>query len=257
MGMAKKNGFTIIETTLAVAITGLLVAGILFSTGNAVGAQRYRDSVSSLQSFLQAQYALVSNVRNDNLGNTSCQGVVQPRGQSNCVILGLYITNDNPVAIGTKTTRLLVKTITGVIPTSGSPDNLDDVAVFTFAGLNGNPGYNAVVSTIPAETSSYDIEWSSSIVKVGSNDPMSFSLLILRSPSSGYVKTFINKTTAVLDNQIQSMLITQSSLGNSLKMCITDFDLSVPKKRAVHVNANASSASGVELLNEETSGCEI
>jgi len=93
-----RDGFTIIETMLFLGITGLLIVGILAGTGNSISIQRYRDSVTSLQSMLQMQYSNVENVSNNSVAAKSCGAKTSPRGQSDCVILGRFIsTTDGKV----------------------------------------------------------------------------------------------------------------------------------------------------------------
>lgn len=253
MGISKRAGFTIIETMLFLGVTGLLILGILGSTGGAVSKQRYRDSVSSLQAFFQNEYSTVSNVYNGNTGTTPCGAQVSARGQSNCVILGRYIT---ATPISNRSYKLLARTVIGTIP-AGSPEVLNDVQVFTAAGNGPQPGYN--IRVLPAtamDSVDYSVEWDANMVISGTNSAMSFSTLILRSPASGYIKTFVHPTTVVSDGQIQAGLVSvASSLTQPLKICVTDYDYTISVKRAVFINTDASSASGVELLTENSSGC--
>lgn len=253
MGISKRAGFTIIETMLFLGITGLLIFGILGSTGSAVSKQRYRDSVSSLQAFLQNEYATVSNVYNSNSGTTPCGAQVSARGQSNCVILGRYIT---ATPISGRSSKLLARTVIGTIP-AGSPEVLNDVQVFTAAGNGSQAGYNIrVLPSTANDTIDYGVEWEANMVNPGSNVAMSFSALVLRSPASGYVKTFINPTSVISDGQLQSGLVSvAASLTQPLRICVIDYDRSTTVKRSVFINTGASSASGVELLTENTSGC--
>src|SRR5438105_2731886 len=104
MGTKTETGFTIIETMLFLAVTGLLAMGILVGSGVAIGQQRYRDSVNSLKSYIQQQYSEVTNVANDRTKTWTCDanGNVttgdatssEARGTSDCVVLGRFITVD-------------------------------------------------------------------------------------------------------------------------------------------------------------------
>src|SRR5680860_466471 len=114
-----KNGFTIIETMLFLGISGMLIVGILIGTGTSINVQRYHDSVTSFKSFLQQQYSDVSNIRNESITNPCYGDETQnnPRGQSDCVVLGRYITTLDSKSF-------TVKSVIGYIPAySLSPDN--------------------------------------------------------------------------------------------------------------------------------------
>jgi len=238
MKLSNQTGFTIIETMLFLGITALLVMGVLVGTGTSINIQRYRDSVSSLQSVLQQQFSEVSNVSNDSLSN-DCYGdgsTNNPRGQSNCVILGRLITTANSRVLS-------IKNIIGRIPSDSVAASNDVEAL---------QQYNVQISPIAGET--YEIEWGSSVVKPGGNIPMVFSILILRSPSSGVVRTFINTDKVIADNAVPT-LINQTALITPAKMCIDSNGLFTGARTAVEIMASAASASGVEVLGEATSGC--
>ena len=75
-----RGGFTIIEATLFLAISGLLIVALLVGTSNSVARHRYNDSVNSFADFLRSQIADVQNYKS-------------PGGTSNviCYISGDYV----------------------------------------------------------------------------------------------------------------------------------------------------------------------
>src|SRR5690606_23016561 len=100
MGIRSQEGFTIIETTLFLAISGLLILMIVAGTGMSLNIQRYRDAVESFKSLVQQQYADLSSVQNGRDKNWTCDTsstVVENgsddtlRGQSDCFIVGKYL----------------------------------------------------------------------------------------------------------------------------------------------------------------------
>lgn len=249
MKLSNKAGFTIIETMLFLSITGLLAVGILIGTGTSINLQRYRDSVTSLQSILQQQYSEVANVSNDNNGTYLCNGSgvsvalgsAVPRGQSNCVVLGRYITT-------TSSTQLSIKSIVG-FQTITNPVS-DDVAALGQYKL----------AVLPIDSETYEVEWGSSFVKPSLPLPggdMNFSILILRSPLSGVIRTFIDssKVVAVTNFAPATPFVDQSHLGRSAKICVNSNGLFTGTRMAVLVNANATSANDIEMLGDATSGC--
>jgi len=232
MKFSNETGYTIIETMLFLGISGLLVTGILAGAGASINTQRYRDSVSSLQSVLQQQYSEVSNVSNDGTSG-SCDS--KPRGQSDCVILGRYITT-----IDGK--NLLIQDVIGKTPSS-SVSSLNDVEIFK------ENGYTIQISS--SGNTTYVIEWSSSLVNE-SNIPKLFSMLILRSPNSGIVRTFLANNPIV---GIQTLLTKEALLNTEVKMCVDSNGLFTGARMAVQVMKNIAGASGIEVLEEAGSGC--
>lgn len=247
--MKRRNikGFTIIETMLFLAISGLLVTLILAGTGSSISRQRYRDSLTSLQATLQEQYSKVANVNNDRNNDWICDsssGAVTQvatgsgvnRGQSNCVILGKYIT---PSANGKS---LTIKTVVGSVPSTAGLINSDIIA------LNK---YGMRVSPTMVET--YNLPWDVVMQRSGSTTVSSFSMLILNSPLSGDVRTFIDNTTIVGDLLIKN-LITQANLSNSLTVCLSYNGMLTSNRSSVVVNAGASSSNDIETFGDN-SGC--
>ncbi|MBC7943578.1 hypothetical protein H7X68_03725 [Candidatus Saccharibacteria bacterium] len=240
-----KSGFTVIETMLFLAVTGVLVVAILAGTGTSINIQRYRDSITSLQSVLQDQYSEVINVRNEVAGQSLiCDadanittGVGLARGQAECVLLGRLITT----ADDNKTLKMSA-VVGHISPTA--PLDSSDLATLKNYKLN----------ILPISSQDYAIEWGSSLVQPGGNNPLAFSILILRSPSSGVVRTFIDSRRAVASGEIVT-LVEASNLTQSLKACVDAGGLFGANKMAVGLTANATSASGVEVFGEGNSGC--
>ena len=93
------DGFTIIEVILFLAITGLMVAGMLVGVTVALRQQQYRDAVQSFAHFLKDQYSRVISVENDRNARAICPiaGATNDgaRGQSQCVIVGRYVVSQD------------------------------------------------------------------------------------------------------------------------------------------------------------------
>lgn len=239
-----KRGFTIIETMLFLAISGALMMALLIGTGASIRNQRYRDSVTYLQSVLQDQYAKVSSVRNDRNNDFTCNessGVspapangIQP-GQSDCIILGRLIVPDD----GGKS----LKTYSVV---AGEPTG--NIAVDDFNTL-----HNYKLMVFSSSEESYDIPWGASMKSEEKNSDR-FSILILKSPLSGVIRTFIDLDHAVSSTAMPDYMVTTDNLSNPVTICV-DSNGGANIKSAVRVNAGAANASGVETLGEG-SGCE-
>lgn len=247
MKASGKFGFTIIETVLFLGVTGLLIFGILAGTGNSISAQRYKDSVASLYAMLQKQYANVLTVENARNPDWKCDsgGISKPvsggvsRGKTECVLLGKLITSSND---GGKTSVLKIKNVVGIPGPSYAISN-NDVEALT--------QYSMVV---PSDLwqDEYLINWGYSLYNTNRSQ-MNFSMLILQSPSSGAIRTFINPAAVVGDNAVKS-LVSSTYLANELKICVKSAFNSSYDKLGVLVNKGASSANAIERLGDN-SGC--
>ncbi len=241
-----QKGFTIIETMLFLGITGLLVMGILVGTGAAINIQRYRDSVSSLKSVLQQQYTNVSNVSNSRTSSWVCDNNGQviesdsggiPRGQSDCVILGKFITTiDNQ--------NLVVRDVVGSTSEKTVPSN----------DLEALQKYNLRVSSVDFSGENYRLDWGSTLAVPESGANATFSILILKSPASGAVRTFIDPSSVVADNSVGN-LVSATALGSSLRVCVDSQGMFGGGQAAIFIVPGATGPSGVETLGEATSGC--
>lgn len=229
MKRLNNSGFTIIETMLVLAITGLLVAGVMIGVSSSINAQRYRDSVVSLQSILQRQYLDVVNVVNDgSIGN--CVGVSN-RGQSDCIVLGRYITNNGNSEI--KIQNVYAKNM----PLSSS----DDMTMIS----------SPLVSYSASDYEMYSVEWGALLNNISKTN-INFSVLIIRLPISGTVRTFIDNTNS--NANIKDMIL--STLPASpLKICLNPNGMNGGAISAVQINVNSANASGVETIGDGVSGC--
>lgn len=246
-------GFTIIETMLFLAISGALVVALLAGTGASINIQRYRDATESFKSLLQSQYGEILSVNNDRENNWTCDSdaktTEQPttlvKGQSDCVLLGRYITITGPA--------ISISSVTGY-PTGSSSVGSD------ISRLISN--YNLNVSTVNLEQS--EMEWGTSIAwpKEGSQGSetkadgttRSIAILLLRSPNSGLVYTFTADTVPdeVSSATLKNMLVTGVNstppyVGQKARyLCIDSGGLFTTSTQAVYISAYATGPTAVE-----------
>jgi len=239
-------GFTIIETMLFLGLTGILVMAMLVGTGTAIGAQRYQDSAVSLRAVFQQQYADVMTVANDRSSEWVCNNQAEVdeasvgggigRGQSDCVILGKYISSDDG-------TNIDISTVVGRIPSESVAGDNDLTAI-----EEHQP------SISPIFPQSYSPDWGGILNPPESDELASFSVLIIRSPSSGVVRTFIDPDSAVANRNIRSLL-TQESLNSELEVCLNPDGVTLVKRIALAIAPGATSANAVEIRGEELTSC--
>lgn len=93
MKAQNQHGFTIIEVSLFLGVSTLLMVGLLSGITAAVNRQRFTDSVQSTQAFLQKQFSETINVVNNRPANPgiggNCDETGAPgTGASSCIIIG-------------------------------------------------------------------------------------------------------------------------------------------------------------------------
>lgn len=238
MKTQSQSGFTIIEVMLFLAVTGMLTIGILVGSSATLGQQRYRDSVNSLKGFIQEQYGQIANVVNSQTKNPICSKTgskltlgadnIQDRGTSECVMMGRLL--------------LVEPTQVTAYEVIGRPE----------AGAAGDSDTEALKNYLYATSSSEvkDISWGAVVVEPKTTDGLTASILILRSPLSGSIMTYVkdgdNKPAAMIDdaNMVQKDLCVDSQ-GFA----------GIGRRMAVRINAGASGQSAIEIPLEEDNVC--
>jgi len=253
MGKHFTRGFTIIETMLVLAITGAMIAGLLVGVGSSISAQRYKDSVASFRALLQDQYSEVMNVSNDRDTNLTCDAAANisesnggpAPGQSDCVLLGKYIS-----IVGEDITTAVV---VGYIPPNTSPTGASDVSAIKDSYILGI-STGSIVKT--------SLEWGAQIAwpqgESGAT-PRRLGVLIVRSPNSGTNYTFttdsVNDIDSVSSATLKSMLVENTSAvpGQAARtVCIDPNGASVPERLAVYIGEAANGPSSIESRSNIT-----
>lgn len=249
-----QRGFTLIEVILFFAITGLMFVGIFAAASASVNQQRYKDSVTSLIAKLQEQYAAVVNVSNERqLEVGVCASAAsQTQGRSECAIIGRYITGSGgsltvaPV-IAThdyqRTAAPFASYLDGV-EKSGSSYASIDTAVLGLASPK-------VVETMKDD---YQVPWDANIVttRAQGSAPYAFTLLAVRSPYSGAIRTFISRQPDASMTQLLTDSAAQYGMIDGNVMCI-DGGYAMGKL-AVEILPGTTSAAGVRLKGD-TNDC--
>jgi type II secretory pathway pseudopilin PulG len=248
MGINSNRGFTIIEVMLFLAVTGALAIGILASAGVSISQQRYRDSVNSLKSLLQTQYNEVTNVINSRGQDWTCnsaaniadtpEGAGQPRGTSECVVLGRLLT------INETGTLITQATVVGYrqLGATTAPSDVQELQT----------NYTMAVSPINQETT--EVSWGAQIVEPKTTTPMPLSMLVVRSPLSGALLTF---TADGIQTNVKGM-VTMANMQQTRDLCVNpDTGTFVGQRRLeVKIGAFANSQSAISIPVESESVCD-
>ena len=183
---------------------------------------------------MQDQYTETINTRNGTTSTTcGATGKTSNRGQGDCVLLGKYITSSPDGK------KLITYPIYGYTTAKDVTDDLSTLQK-----------YEMYLLTSSGED--YPIEWGVSM-KNASVSSASFTLAILRSPSSGVIRTFVSNTNSAA--LTKAALINSSAMQTDLLICLDFNDLTnIGSRKGVKVLAGSSSTSGVLFIGDN-SGC--
>lgn len=249
MGKHKQAGFTIIEVSLFLAISGLLAVLLLAGWTATINNQRFRDSVRSSQSFIQQQYSLVYAVENGRDSTMRCGSDNRievgsggrSRGQSECVLLGRYIfikdgtTMASSAVIGRDTST----------STSLRSDQTEVESISEF-----NPRRSDI--NIGQSETDFTIPWQS-VISNNAGVGRSIAIAIIRSPQSGIVHTFVANVSGDTPPAVDSIISTANERQET--MCFdagTGFNA---PSLAVRLAKGAASQDGVQVVEPAAGGC--
>ncbi len=240
------SGFTIIEVMLFLAISGLMIVGMFVGISGSINRQRYDDAVSSFQDYIQGQYNIVDNVRNNRPDSYICSGGSistgsgMNRGTSDCTLAGRLITTTDgsnfvsePV-IATGTTLVTDST---------------EVALLDSLGLTRMP------TGASRDDDTYRLAWSTRVYAgIGTKATLSThtaQLLILRIPTSGVIRTYFrtSSSTAPL-NQLWNAPPT-----DQLLLCVEPDGLTMANANGVKVLKNAVNTNSVQFITAGEGAC--
>ena len=247
-----KLGFTLIEVSLFLAISGLLFFAITLGVQNSIYQQRKNDSVQSFIEFLRGAYDEVLNVQND----------ATTGGKSDNAIYGkLIVFGENVNLAGGQAEKNEIFTYSVV-------GKIGDVESGRTLKMLKDLEANVVSQTDEGKTlagfaSSYEPKWSA---EVETTDKQQFKgmLLIVRHPTSGAVNTYFNNNVIQINEAIQTGTVSILSDSNIDGYQIRDVDFCINTEPGnsnalrsdIRLMANARNASGVELMTDEESLCK-
>jgi type II secretory pathway pseudopilin PulG len=239
MNAQKHTGFTIIEVTLVLAISSLMLLLMMTGITLAVQRQRFSDSVNGTQSYLQQQFNYTQNVIN-NRSVLSCDPnspgdtlAADPsvRGASGCLIIGKLIeirTGGDESTVATY--DVIGKDVDAAIPPYDAYSDLQLIRAIS---------PTAIKQSTP--DSSYNVPWGAQISALkdadsaGGNDSPTPFIALLRSPRSGVIhiyKIAINQADFTDPSQTKRQLSAnigdlniQEVANDSIKMCLSSADL--------------------------------
>lgn len=255
-----KLGFTLIEVSIFLAITGVLFVGVTMGVQTSINQQRYNDAVQNFMEFLRSTYSNVSNVQS-----------VLGRGNSEKAIYGKMVTfGESYNLAGDKINpgdAIFSYTVIGNIGNSESGNVLQSLK---------NLDANVVVKNAEGElkiaglAESYVPRWSSQIEVPCSGDtceykPFTGTLLIVRHPGSGIVYTFYSSEVVEVNRGIRldgavslnTILDPDSSQMDQIDFCVNQNPGVASIRGDVRIMKGARNASGVELIPEEEGVCRI
>lgn len=213
----KQGGFTVIEVTIFVAISGLLLAVALLGTGATIRSVRFSDSVRSLQSYFQTQYDQIINGVNPRTGQEACQNsqvdttipTGQAPGTSGCLLLGKYMH----FSLGSDTVQSYY--VVGSEPTSVPSDATDEELIQM---------YNPHIVTTP-EDENYLIPWGATIsgTKRLSDGREVTGYALLRSPRSNKIISYTFSANG-LGNNLSSVVSDSNNTQKTTNICVKSSD---------------------------------
>lgn len=250
MGTQKTRGFTIIETMLFLAISGVLIVSMVAGVGVTIQIQRYRDAVETFKSQLQDQYSELASVKNERDNTWTCDNLAQTvengnevRGQSRCVLLGRYMT--------------IVSSTVTIYSVVGYPATNQSTIGNDIAKLRAN--YTLNISTVTKEESTLEwgaqIAWPSQGTEAQSpTTPRSIALLFIRSPDSGQIYTFSSDAVPVAPtpDSLRAMLVAGETIPGQVArtLCIDSGGALTAGDSSIFIYPYANGPSSIETRSD-------
>lgn len=231
------SGFTLIEVMLFLAISGLMLSGLLIAISGTINRQRYQDAVYSFQDYMQGQYNLVTNTINDRSTKYQCapgSGIAPGDsyvGTSDCTIVGRFVTTSD----GSSITSVPLYSMSTAYNTTGN-----EAALLTSMNLGVAPD-----DDMGEYHDNYTMAWNTLLYADKNNKAASrsFSMLLVRLPTTSVIHTYI-VAKSIPTNKL-SDIWTGTATTN---LCVDSNQLISTGSNGVKVTSQASNSSGIQFI---------
>ncbi len=217
---AFRRGFTIIEVMLFLALSGILLVGILGGLGGNIARQRYNDAVQDVVSIMKDQYSFVSDTEvaaRSSADNSNCYALITDdvtngaawrgksdayRGRTNCVVYGAVISlNEHYI----ETTELIGRDYRSEVrrlEDTSTPvsDNLTDIQilkdvvhannVFLHCNVDASGNRSGCFVRSGDKSRIQHVKWGVRLLDEEGN-PLKKTMIIFRSPRDGSIRTYV------------------------------------------------------------------
>ena len=262
----QKHGFTIVEVSLFLALSGFLMVGLIVGANISISRQRYNDSVNNLVDFIRGAYADTLNVANDN----------EKSGRSKTAVYGKLLTfgepglDNNRAASTIYSYDIVGKAISSSAATS--PTVLEMLKNELEANIIKSEQHAGIYTNSFYNIKPYNIPWDGELQNPNNADGsinrnlFTGAVLIVRSPTTGGIRTYIYRGTVsgfhkAADLQSNYASVFRTFLNQfregQLDMCLESPDNNLNNRRNFRILERANNSTGVTIvgLDEEDSKC--
>ena len=179
----KKHGFTLIEVSIFLAVTGALFAAITIGVQNSIYQQRYNDTVQGFVDFLSDLYSEVVNVQSGGDGRS------EDAIYGKLVTFGDYTSRDEA-----DTSKQIIRTYDVLAKAVNSCEvgNLTTLDLLRYDDMGTNvvrQNADGIYEPIGI-VEDYTPRWAARVEKTDSYQDFVGSLLIVRNAQTGVVQTY-------------------------------------------------------------------
>lgn len=225
-----------IEVILFLAISGLMMLGVIVGVSGSINRQRYDDASSTLLDYMQSQYNLVDNVRNNRPNDRICNsggfssGSNQVRGTSDCTVAGRLIVSTDGKSIYSRPVYSLTTPLVNATT---------EVEILNGLSLKTAP------DDIKNDDENFELPWQTRVYTDKNNKSTSnnFSVLIVRLPTNGLTRTYITTNTITDLSSLWS-----GSTPIQLNICVDTAGLTGAPATGAKVIKGAANSNGVQFI---------
>lgn len=256
----KRRGFTLIEVSLFLALTGALFVMVAVGVANSIYQQRFNDAVQDFAEFFRGVYGGAENVQN-NIGGG--------RSEDKAIYGKLVVFGAEEDLAGAE------------------DSNIDKQAIFTYDVIGGinKPSNSGLINALKevnisifedleegasdlkfaGRAESYSLRWGASVERTDSKNNFVGAVLVVRHPKSGTINTLYYKGNNFKEiNNLagyhrEKILIDtlDSFTMNEADFCVSLEETAKSLRRDVQISRNASNASGINIIASEDNPCAL